>query len=194
MKASLVGGIALAAMMAVGKAADGPGEKVAEIRKWYAAIDKGKPSAERKVEFKAEDEPLFGSLVARDYADGLQAVTVSYVAGDHGGSDEHYYFKDGVLFFVFEVRSWWQFAPGGTPEQPRTEDRRTEVRYYFDGGTCIRQLRRSATSEDAEKLPAMVAKLEQKPVKPGEDAERLRVRGGKLRKATSAEAVLAAFR
>lgn len=189
MRTWIVGWMMALALSALG----GPEARVAEIREWYAAIQGGKPSAERKVEFEADDEPFSGTLVARDYAGGLKAVTVSYVAGDHGGSDEHYYFKDGVLFFVFEVRHRWQFAPGGTPEQPRTEDTRTEVRYYFDAETCIRQLQRSASSDDAEKLPAILAGLEQRAVEPGEEAERIRVRGGKLRGADAADAVLAAF-
>lgn len=167
-------------------------ERVAEIRKWYQSVQDGKAANERKIAFEADGEPFSGDLVTREFKGGLKSVTVSYVAGDHGGSEEHYYFKDGELFFAFVVQSSWRFA-GGTEENPETEDTRKEIRYYFDGDACIRQLERSATDKNADKLAAAVAKLEQKKVEPGDDAETIRNRGIKLLAAKDAAAVMAAF-
>ena len=171
----------------------GPAERVTEIRGWYDAIQKAKPTAERKIEFESDSEPLSGDCTIRDYDGGWQAITLSYTAGDHGGADEHFYFKDGTLFFVYVVSSSWQFAEGSTDDKPKTKDTRTEDRYYYDGATSIRRLTRSATAEDAEKLPAAVAKLEQKQADPGEEAKELQARAARLRTAKKAADVLKAF-
>jgi hypothetical protein len=171
----------------------GPAERVTEIRGWYETIQKAKPTAERKIEFEAESEPLSGDCTIRAYDGGWQAITLSYAAGDHSGADEHFYFKDDTLFFVYVVSSSWQFAEGSTDDKPKSKDTRTEDRYYYDGATCVRRLTRSATAGDAEKLPALVAKLDQKQTEPGEEAKELHTRAGQLRTAKKAADILKAF-
>ena len=86
----------------------GPDERVAEIRGWYNTVQKSEPTAERKIAFEAKSDPLGGDFTAREYDGGLKAVTVSYTAGDHAGIAEHYYFKDGTLFFAYVVSTSWQ--------------------------------------------------------------------------------------
>ncbi|MEK7949611.1 hypothetical protein [Luteolibacter soli] len=169
----------------------GPDERVAEIRKWYDTVQKSKAATERKIAFEAESEPMSGDLTVRDFDGGWQTLVVSY-GGEHVGIDEQYYFKDGALFFVYVVTSYWRFHPDSTDEKPKTVDTRTEDRYYFDGKTCVRRLTRSAT-DDAEKVPAVVAKLEQKRIEPGKEGETHRERAGKLLGAKAAADVLAAF-
>lgn len=171
----------------------GPAERMTEIRGWYDTLQKAKPTAERKIEFESESDPLSGDCTIRDYDGGWQAITLSYAAGDHGGADEHFYFKNGTLFFAYVVSSSWQFAEGSTDDKPQTKDTRTEDRYYYDGATCVRRLTRNATAEDAEKLPATVAKLEQKQADPGEEAKELQTRAAGLRDAKDAAAILKTF-
>ncbi|MCW1924424.1 hypothetical protein OKA05_17795 [Luteolibacter arcticus] len=171
----------------------GPDERVAEIRQWYDAVQKLKPSAERKIAFEAKDDPLSGDLAVKDFDGGWKSIVVSYSAGDHGEIDEHYYFKDGKLFFAYVVATHWRFHPDSTDENPKTIDTRSEDRYYYDGETCVRRLTCNATSDDAEKLPAMVAKLEQKKVEPGDEAKTQRERAVKLFGAKTAAEVLAAY-
>ena len=171
----------------------GPDERVAEIRKWYDTVQGAKRTAERKIAFEAEGEPLSGDVAIRDYDGGWKMVLVSYGAGDHAGIEEKFYFKDGKLFFAHIVTSYWRFHPDSTDEKPKTIDTRTEDRYYYEDKTCVRRLTRSATSAEADKLPAIVAKLEQKQIEPGEEAKSERERAEKLLAAKTEADVLAAF-
>lgn len=171
----------------------GPDERVAEIRKWYDTVQESKPATERKIAFEAEGEPLSGDVTVREFDGGWKMVVASYGAGDHAMIDEHFYCKDGKLFFVYVVTSYWRFHPDSTDDSPKTIDTRTEDRYYYDGKTCVRRLTRNATSEDTKKLAAMVAKLEQKSVEPGEEATTGRERAEKLLGAKTAADVLVAF-
>jgi hypothetical protein len=171
----------------------GPAERVTEIRGWYDTLQKSKPIAERKIVFESDSEPLSGDCTIRDYDGGWQAITLSYGAGDHSYTDEHFYFKDATLFFVYVVAGSWQFAEVSTDDKPTTKDTRSEDRYYYDGDTCVRRLTRSATAEDAEKLPAMVAKLEQKQADPGEKAKEFQTRAARLRTTRNAADILKAF-
>ncbi|HEY1122068.1 MAG TPA: hypothetical protein VGE67_10730 [Haloferula sp.] len=169
----------------------GPDERVADIRKWYDTVQKAKHTTERKIAFEAESEPLNGDVTVRDFDGGWKTVVASYGV-EHAGVDEHFYFKDGALFFAYVVSHYWRFHPDSTDEKPKTIDTRTEDRYYYDGKTCVRRLTRSAT-EDVEKVDAVVAKLEQKQVEPGDEAKALFERGGKLLVAKTGADVLASF-
>jgi hypothetical protein len=171
----------------------GPDERVAEIRKWYDTVQKAKPAAERKIAFEAESEPLNGEVTIRDFEGGWKTVSASYGAGDHAMIDEHFHFKDGKLFFAYIVTTYWRFHPESTDEKPKTIDTRTEDRYYYDGKTCVRRVTRSATSEETGQLAAIVAKLEQKQIEPGDEAKTKLASAGKLLAAKTAADVLAAF-
>ncbi|NNM28158.1 MAG: hypothetical protein HKO57_01440 [Akkermansiaceae bacterium] len=192
-RALLPGMAAVAVLVAPAASADETAA-IAQIRSLYAKITEGEPVKTRKIEFELEDDPMEGTITRRDYKDGLSAITLTYVAGDHGGSDEHYYFdKDGGLFFVFVKDHHWQFAPGKTPDKPTTVDTLTEARYYLAGDACLRVLKRSASGPDAEKLPAAVAKAEHKTVEPGERLGRLRKRATALRTIADREEAAAFF-
>ena len=169
----------------------GPDERVADIRKWYETVQKAKPTAERKIEFEAESQPMSGDIIVRDFDGGWKTVVVS-AGGEHAGLDEHLYFKDGVLFFAYVVNHYWRFHPDSTDEEPKTLDTRTEGRYYYDGKSCVRRLTRSAT-DDAQKVDAVVAKLDQKQVETGDEAKALVERAGRLLVAKTGADVLAAF-
>jgi len=170
----------------------GPDEQVAEIRKWYDTIEKAKAANERKIAFEAKDEPLGGDVTIREFEGGWKTVTASYGEGDHGSADEHFYFKDGKLFFAYIVTTYWRFHPDSTDEKPKTIDTRIEDRYYYDGKTCVRRLNRSATSE-RDKLAATIAKVEQKQIEPGNEAKTRLERGEKLLLAKTAADVLTVF-
>jgi hypothetical protein len=171
----------------------GPDERVAEIRGWYASIGKAKPAKERTIAFEDTDTPFSGDLVVRDYEGGLQSMVISYAAGDHSALTEHFYLKDGRLFFAYVVACTWRFAEGSTDENPKTEDTRTEDRFYYDDAVCIRRLTRSATAVDAENLAEITAKLEPREVPPGEDAKDHLLTVEKLLKAKTGTDVLRAY-
>jgi hypothetical protein len=166
-------------------------ERIDDIRAWYAKIQESKALSEKKTEFATEDEMLTGTRTVRQYAGKMTAMTVEWGAGDHGSSVEHYYFKDGELFFAFIQNYSWTFVEGGTPEQPATQDSVTENRYYFDGETCIRALTRSASVKDASELEKKIAKVEQKTVEPDANALSAPARAVNLLGAASAEAICA---
>lgn len=171
----------------------GPEERIAEIRKWYDTVQKAKLTAERKIAFEAESEPLNGDVTIRDFAGDWKTVAASYGAGDHAMIDEHFHFKDGKLFFAYIVTTYWRFHPESTDEKPKTINTRTEDRYYYDEKTCVRRLTRSATSEETDHLAAIVAKLDQKQIEPGDEAKTKLGSAGKLLTAKTAADVLAAF-
>ena len=170
-----------------------PEERVNQIRGWYAEIQKSKAESETKTEFADDEEFLTGTRTVRKYPGNLTAMTVEWGAGDHGGAEEHYYFRDGELFFAYHVLSSWSFVEGGTPEKPLTEDTRKEIRYYFDGATCIRALTRSASARDASTLVKKIASVEQESIEADTDARSAPTRAAKLLNATTDAAICAAL-
>ena len=171
-----------------------PGERVKEIRGWYQTLQDAKPTRERAIKFEAQDEPFAGTMTVREFAGGFAAVTASY-GSEHGGADEHLYFKDGELFFVYDVENAWHFIDAFEENgiDSKTAETRREKRFYFEGGKCIRQLARSLTEEDAGTLAAKLAKIESEEVEPGDEAAEFLIRGSLLLKATKPEDVLKAF-
>ena len=171
-----------------------PEGRMAEIRKWYDAVQEGKATAERGIKFEAKDEPLSGEVTVREYGEGLKAVTLSYSAGDHGGADEHYYYREGELFFVFLEQSMWVFAGQETPEGVSiTRDTLTEQRLYLEKGACFRLLRREASGTDVEKVSALLKKAAQKEVKPDDETAEVIGRGQSLLTVKTAGEVLKVF-
>lgn len=98
-----------------------------------------------------------------------------------------------MVFFAYVVTRTWVFHPDSTVEKPKTVDTRTEDRYYYGGESCVRRLTRKSTFDDVEKLPAIVAQLEQKQVAPGDEAKTHRERAAKLLSAKTAADVLAIY-
>lgn len=157
-----------------GAAADeDPSATIKEIRKLYAAIDGAKPLSTKVLKFDLEGDPMEGTLTKYTYEGGLTALKLSYVAGDHGGSDEHFYYHEGAPFFLFIKDQHWTFAPDGTAEKPSTIDVLTESRYYLSGDRCVRALRRTARDPDPKRLAAEIAKEEQEAIEPDERFTRL---------------------
>ncbi len=182
----------LAALCLTASVLAGPEERVTEIRGWYETIQKAKPSKERKIPFEHEHDPFSGNVVVRDYEGGWKAITVTLEA-EHGGADEHFYYKDGALFFAHVVTTHWQFAGEKDDGTSVVAETRKEDRYYYEGETCVRQLSRSAKTTDEKDPAAQLAKVEQKSVKPGEESKELRLRAVALRDAKTNEAVLRAL-
>ena len=165
MKTLLAAGFAIAAFLSAPQAAlaDEAGD-LAAIRDLYARIDQAKAVKTETIKFEMESGPMDGTMTRRSYEGGLAAVQLSYSAGDHGGTDENYYFSDGKLFFILIKDSSWQFAPGSTDDKPKTTDTLTESRYYVSKGAIVQLLRRSVSGESGKKLEELLAKAENKKV------------------------------
>jgi hypothetical protein len=162
---------------------------LAKIRTWYHAIQEGKASGEEKIKFQVDNASLGGEMVIRDYADGLKAITISYSAGDHGSAVEHFYYRKGILFFVFLEQLHRSLTDELDAEgAPVTRDTRVEQRVYLEDGKYFRLLRRKATGKSTENVKKLLAETAQSKVEAGDGtAEYIRRGRGLLTAKTGAE-------
>jgi len=168
--------------------------QVAEIRTWYNTIQEGRASGEKKIEFQAEKASLGGEVIIRDYADGLKAITISYRAGDHGSADEHFYYRKGILFFVFLEQSHWRLTDELDAEGvPVIQDTRVEQRIFLADGFFFRILRRKATGKRTENVEKLIAEVGQKKVEAGDGTAEYIQRGRGLLAAKTDAEVLTVF-
>ncbi|WAC21538.1 hypothetical protein OVA24_09095 [Luteolibacter sp. SL250] len=154
--------VAASCLIATPASADETEDHIKTIRAQYAAIEAVGTKGE-EIKFEAEGDPLSGTLT-RFRKDGQMVKAVlSYTSGDHGGSDERFYYRDGKLFFIHVTDSSWKF--GGKPAsngQPGTIDEVTEHRIYLHDGKVIRNLTKTASAESGEDLAKALAKAENK--------------------------------
>jgi len=142
---------------------------IKDIRGRYAEIEKAKLRTET-VKFDSETERISGICTLSFLQDKLVKVKLSYDAGDHGGSDEYFYYQDGKLIFAFATDSSWQF--GGKPRPDGgvgTIDTVAEHRVYFAKGKVVQHLAKQVSSSDGKEIPAL---LERTPNEVSEDTER----------------------
>lgn len=146
-----------------GLKADPVEDKVKEIRARYGEIE-GAKLRTRAIEFESQDEPLSGTCTLFFQGDEIVKVFLSYGAGDHGASDEYYYYKGGELFFVYASDGYWRFT-GETLSNGESEtiDSAVEHRVYIDQGRIIRHLSKEATSKNPAALKGLLAKAENRP-------------------------------
>lgn len=132
-------------------------KEVARIREYYAEVEALQELKKEDLEFKCEDDFMEGILTRRFRRDTDQVVRLDlgYLAGDHGGADEMYYYREGQVFFVLISDSWWRFS--GLKEG-QTVDMMRERRYYFSKGQCIRVLEKKVTADKPELLRGLIAK------------------------------------
>lgn len=149
--------------------ADSTEDAVSDIRARYNQIE-GKKLRSEKIDFEATDGPGSGSCTRYYQGSELVKIHLAYSLGDHGGSDEYYYYTGGQLFFAFATDSSWAFTGKTLPNgESETIDSATEHRAYFVEGTLIRHLFREAQSKDPKSLNSLLNKL---PNKPCPDADR----------------------
>ena len=190
MKTSTLVLLTIAGLLPYSPGLAGDAEDIGAIRALYAKIDKGTPTKTETIKFEIENDPMAGTITRRSFEGGLSTIKLSYSAGDHDGADQSYYFDEKGLFFIFVQDSSWRFAPHSTDEKPSTINTLTETRYYVRKGSFIRILKRSATSGDAAKLPALIAKAENAETKPTDEDVYILKRAAALQKVrTSEEAV-----
>lgn len=193
MKTFLAASLALAVLMHVPQARADEAAEIASIRELYAKFDQAKAIKNETIKFHLEGGPIEGTITRRSYEGGLAALQVSYTAGDHGGTDENYYFAEGKLFFILTKDSSWQFAPGSTDEKPKTTDTLTESRYYVSKGAIIQALRRSVSAEGGKNLEELIAKEENKKVTDDDLGKLLLKRGPALLKVKTKEEAESVF-
>lgn len=141
-------------------------EAAKNAKRVFGQIQASKPNSTQTIPFNLKEDPMEGSIVKRVYAKGKQAIKLKYVAGDHGGSTEHFYFENGELVFAFVKDTHWNFSINANANAAKTEDTLIERRFYFRKGKCVRALERSVTTSDAGKLSTLIQKKENQEVSP----------------------------
>lgn len=138
--------------------AAGESELIEEIRKDYARIEA--EAAKKEVfTFESETGPEEGKLTRYALDGKVVKIHITFLAGDHGGSDESYYYRDGKLFFGYKADSFWRFSGKRNPDgSDASEDHLHEYRVYVNSGDVIRALEKHAVSEKPEELKAAAAK------------------------------------
>tara|TARA_R110000850_G_scaffold142269_1_gene264318 strand:- start:4454 stop:5110 length:657 start_codon:yes stop_codon:yes gene_type:complete len=127
-------------------------DAVKDIRSKYNQIE-GSDSKSSKIEWESDQEPAYGTLTKYFQNGNLAKIHFNFGEGDHGGSDEYYYYWNGTLIFVFVNQSYWRFSGGTLPNgESETIDVSAEQRLYFSNGSLIRHLRKEAQSTNASAL------------------------------------------
>ncbi|MBL9157586.1 MAG: hypothetical protein JNJ70_08950 [Verrucomicrobiales bacterium] len=171
--------------------ADAVEDKVTAIRALYNEIE-GAKLRTRVIEFEAQDEPLAGTCTLHYQGDKVVKVHLAYGAGDHGASDEYFYYSEGKLFFAYASDGYWSFTGETLPNgESETIDSTTEHRVYVENGAVIRHLEKAAKSKNPEALPGLLAKAKNTPGEDTDRATRLVHRGGKASSVQDAAGVIA---
>ncbi len=133
--------------------------QIALIRQYYAEVEALQELQKVDIEFRCQGDPMEGVLTKRLKRDSGKVVRLDlgYLAGDHGGADEMYYYRDGKLFFILVSASWWQFSG---QKEGETIDTMRERRYYFSKGQCIRVLEKKVTAKKQDQLRGLISKAE----------------------------------
>jgi len=169
--------------------ADPVEELVTAIRAEYNRIEGASLRSDR-IEFESRIEPVAGTLTRYFDGDVLVKANLAYSAGDHGGSDETFYYRDGQPFFVYVSRGYWSFTGRPGPDgHGETEDTLIEHRLYFAGGHLIRHLRKEVKAAEPDALAGLIRKEANRAYSDPEYAAELQRRGLRLRSATSAAAI-----
>lgn len=167
---------------------------LAEIKMWYFAIEEGKPSGEEKITFQWENASLAGEMVIRDYEEGLKTITISYSAGDQGSAVEHFYYRKGILFFVFLEQLHRRLTDELDAQgAPVTRETRVEQRIYLEDGKYFRLFRRKATGNSTEDIKKLLEETPQSKVEAGDGTAEYIQRGRSLLTAKNAAEVLQVF-
>lgn len=133
--------------------------EVARIRKFYSEVEALQELDKKDFEFKCPGDPMEGVLTRRSRRDTGKVVRLDlgYIAGDHSGADEMYYYREGAVFFVLVSDSWWQFSG---KKEGQTIDTMRERRFYFSKGQCIRVLEKKVSADKPDLLRGLIVKAE----------------------------------
>jgi hypothetical protein len=153
--------------------ADEAEAKVKDIRERYNRIESAKFRA-KEMEFTSNSDPISGTFTRYYLGDTLVKIKLSYGMGDHGGSEEYYYYDHGELFFAFATDSAWGFTGETLPNgEGTTIDTAIEHRAYFFNGALVRHLSREAKSKDAAAIPKLLQKAQNQASSDSDRATRL---------------------
>lgn len=163
---------------------------VKDIRERYNRIE-GAKLRPREIEFASDSDPVSGTFTRYFQGDKLVKIKLSYGMGDHGGSEEYYYYDQGELFFVFATDSAWSFSGETLPSgESGTIDTAVEHRVYFFDGSLVRHLSREVKSKDPAAVSGLLKKATNQPSTDSDRASRLYSVGLGAYVATTGSAIL----
>ena len=148
-------------------------EKVSGIRARYNEIEGAKLHA-KTIEFEAQEEPFSGACTLHHRGDEIVKVHLAYGAGDHGASDEYFYYTKGVLFFAYAADGSWGFTGETLPSgESETIDTVAEHRVFIENGTILRHLEKKASAKNPAEIKGLLAKASNSPSAASERAAQL---------------------
>lgn len=135
-------------------------EIIKKIRSDYNRVENASLQSET-FHYASSDDPMEGMLTRYYLEDELVKIHFSYVAGDHGGAEETYYYDQGDVFFIYISDSSWSFT-GKTLASGESEtiDTFRQHRVYVAGNQAVRYLLKTASSKNPEEGPERLAKAE----------------------------------
>jgi hypothetical protein len=136
----------------------GATDPMTAIRKEYARIEAALAAGTLRkdsISYYCENTMADGRIDLYSDASGVVLTVNGYSQGDHYGTTEHYYYRDGQPVFLFREIGTWQF--GGEMrimddgmEVPGTIDNITEDRLYFHKGSTIKALTKEYEIKNGE--------------------------------------------
>jgi len=143
--------------------------RISDIRAEYNAIQSANLQ-KQELEWEGEGGEGGGSAIL--YLDGteLRAVDVNLYYPGHSFAEEHYYFDEGLPFFIFEKKGYWSFVPSDTQ---KTIDKIWEYRLYLDGdgAKVIRHLEKAYEGHTEDELKQKAGEAANKDVLSEKQAE-----------------------
>jgi hypothetical protein len=130
-----------------------PVDPITQIKNEYELVmdqfEKGKFLS--KVYFyECPNFPEKGTITFYSDSTGVRMIENEAVQGSHGGETATYYLKNGQLFFVYQVQSYWSFAEGSDHDNPSTVDHVSEYRFYLHKNELIKCLVKNYSAKDNE--------------------------------------------
>jgi len=145
------------------KADDQADKMVKGIRSLYSSIEDGAKKS-KTFSVQADEGPEEGKMTIYLQNGRLAKIHISYILGDHGGSDEYFYYNNGELIFAYLSDSSWRFSGKQKADgNQETIDKLTEYRLYLNQGKIIRSLKKTTESSNPKALKALIKKAKNEP-------------------------------
>ena len=147
---------------------------IEQIKEEFNAVEKLFSTARLtldSLDYECEIGPKGGKINFYKQENELRLISNNFYEGDHFGSTEKYYLKDGKLFFAFIKQGTWTFdsdLPENStiePMSPPTKDEIKEYRFYYAAdGTPLECLKKEYVIRSAIDLPVDPGQVENQAV------------------------------
>jgi len=111
-------------------------EKVEWVRTEYARINE--IASDTFVDYSCPIHPEYGTITFSTNNNQIEYIGHSNHDGSHGGENNQYYFKDGVLFFAFKSYATWKYTGVNSEGYNTMTDFGEETRVYIVNNKIVR--------------------------------------------------------